>query len=313
VGTLLWIGAARAEPSAAERETARNLVYEGRRLRQEGKVRDAVEKFRAAHAIMKVPTTGIEVAQALVDLGLYVEARDAMLEVSRMPATPGEPLPFAQAREEAREAVNDLAARTPSVTFAVSGAAAPTVLLDGTRLDPSTLALPRRVNPGEHVAVASAPGRSEARATFALHERESLNVPLALGPPAIDAPAPRVTREEPVHVTGGGTSPLVYVGFGTAVVGVVVGSIAGIVSATKTSSIKARCPNDACGPDTHSELVQARTTAIVADVAFGVAILGAGLGVVGLLVGRPRDAHASGAASIRLVAGPGTAALGGCF
>jgi hypothetical protein len=297
-------GTAYAEPTAVEKETARNLVFEGRRLRKEGRTREAVDKFRAAHAIMHVPTTGIEVAEALVDLGLLVEARDALIEVSRQPPTPGEPTPFAQARDEAKQSADQLETRIPQATFVVSGAAggSPLVVVDGTRIDPSLLSLPRKLNPGEHTAVASAPGRADKRVKFTLAERESKTVSFALEPYVAPPTPPPTEPDKPVEPAPRRTSVLVWAGFGTAVVGAAVGGVTGIISISKTSSVKSRCPdNNQCPPDTHGDLVAARTMATISNVAFAVAAVGAVVGVVGLFVGGPRDARAT---SARVFVGP---------
>src|SRR5262245_39056748 len=55
------VGSALAEPTAAEKETARALVKSGREKRASGDLKGALADFQAAHAVMHVPTTGIEV------------------------------------------------------------------------------------------------------------------------------------------------------------------------------------------------------------------------------------------------------------
>lgn len=81
---LLLLGSAErvsAAPSAAERDTARSLMDEGDRMLTSGKLREAMERYRAAHAIMHVPTTGVELARVQARLGLLVEARATAMEV----------------------------------------------------------------------------------------------------------------------------------------------------------------------------------------------------------------------------------------
>ena len=56
--------AARAEPTAADRETARALMQDGRDLRDQGDKSSALARFRAADDIMHVPSTAIRVAKA---------------------------------------------------------------------------------------------------------------------------------------------------------------------------------------------------------------------------------------------------------
>jgi predicted negative regulator of RcsB-dependent stress response len=72
------------EPALSERDrnVARESVYQGDDLVKRGDTRGALEAYRRANAIMKVPTTGIEVARTSLRLGLLVEA----LEASRQTA-----------------------------------------------------------------------------------------------------------------------------------------------------------------------------------------------------------------------------------
>jgi hypothetical protein len=281
---LLTIDVARAEPSTRDKETARSLVFEGRTLKKAGRTREALERFRSAHSIMNVPTTGIEVAQTLADLGLLMEARDSMLDVSRMPEVPGEPVPYGQAREEARRAVDELAARIPSVTFTVSGSKSASVVVDGTPVDGSLLLLPRKLNPGEHLVVAAAPGCEDKRVRFAVSEHEAKTVPLELGPCEARAVATAPTTKDEGGPGGERQwTTLMYVGFGAAAVGTMIGSVTGVVSLTKTSSVKSRCPDDQCPGELHDDLSSARTLATASNISFGVALVGATLGIVGFV------------------------------
>src|ERR1700712_2316495 len=79
--------AARAAPSAAERDTARALMDDGDRLLANAKLPEALERYRAAHAIMHVPTTGVDLARVQARLGLLVEARATAMEVGNLPPT----------------------------------------------------------------------------------------------------------------------------------------------------------------------------------------------------------------------------------
>src|SRR5690242_13508597 len=89
-----------AEPTAAEKETARNLMQEGRDLRDKKDLKGALQRFQAADQLMGVPTTGYEVASTQVALGLLVEARETLNRVSRLPAQAKEPAPFREARQK---------------------------------------------------------------------------------------------------------------------------------------------------------------------------------------------------------------------
>ena len=78
---VLYPRIARAEPTAGDKETARSLMDEGDRKFAAKDFKGALDAYQGAHAIMGVPTTGIEVAKAQEALGLLVEARDTLLAV----------------------------------------------------------------------------------------------------------------------------------------------------------------------------------------------------------------------------------------
>src|SRR3954463_8217790 len=78
---LVLSGAAQAQPSAAQRETARELMDEARRLRERGDLNGALGRFSAADAIMNVPTTTLQVATTQVELGNLIEARESLLRL----------------------------------------------------------------------------------------------------------------------------------------------------------------------------------------------------------------------------------------
>src|SRR5271157_3775010 len=62
VAAMLAASGASAQVSAADRETARSMMQEGRDLRDKGDLKGALQRFKAADDIMHVPTTSLEVA-----------------------------------------------------------------------------------------------------------------------------------------------------------------------------------------------------------------------------------------------------------
>ncbi len=87
-----------------------------------GDVKGALKSFQAADTIMRVPTTGFELAKTQA-AGLLVEARDTALRVTRMPVQPGEAAPFAEARSNSQQLSDELAERIPTLKIKVTGAA----------------------------------------------------------------------------------------------------------------------------------------------------------------------------------------------
>ena len=95
---LLGCAVAQAQPSAAQKETARGLMAEGRELRDKGDLPSALTRFNAADALMGVPTTGFEVAATQAQLGKLVEARETLQRVLAIAVSPDDPEPFPEAR-----------------------------------------------------------------------------------------------------------------------------------------------------------------------------------------------------------------------
>ena len=181
-----------AQPSSADKETARNLMKEGDAKFASKDYAGALKAYEAAHAIMQVPSTGLPLARAQLERGLLVEARDTLLQVARHPKEATEPAAYAKAREEATELSQKIAPRIPSVIIAVEGAPsgdAVEVKVDGAVVSPAALSAPRKVNPGSHTITAAASGFKTATANLNLKEGETEKVKLKLVPSEGAAPA----------------------------------------------------------------------------------------------------------------------------
>jgi hypothetical protein len=167
------------EPNAADRETARIAFADGNKLRDEGNVRGALEKYKAAYVLAPTPVTALEVGRAESDLGLLVEAREVLLRVESMPARSESPKAQA-ARAEAAMMAAKLASRAPKVTLRVTGPVdTASITIDGVPIPREALSVARVVNPGRHVALAMVSGRATQQ-TFELREGESREVTLEL-------------------------------------------------------------------------------------------------------------------------------------
>ncbi len=324
---------ARADPTAADKETARSLVKEGDRRFDAKDFGAALKAYQGAHAIMGVPTTGIGLGRAQQALGLLVEARDTFLQVARLPALAREPAIFAKVRAEAEQLAEALADRIPTLRAEVLGpppGVERIVRLDDVALSPAVAGLPWKVNPGVHRVTASAPGYRESTERAEVLEGKSATVRLVL----VALPAARVAEVEPPAVAppssaaaGAEGAPrprragayLAYGGFGLGVAGIAVGSVTGLMHLSKTSDIRSVCPGNACGRDQEEPLQSARTFATISNVAFGVGAVGLGVGVVGLLLTRgSHDEPPAGQASqaglhVVPLVGDRSVGLGGTF
>ena len=302
---------AHAAPSAAEKETARKLVKSGRAKQKNGDVNAAIEDFKAAHAIMNVPTTALALGIAQLAADQMVEARDTLLAVKRMPKAKREPLAFTRARAKAATLAEEIEPKIPQLELELTGAmegADVRVRIGDLELKPDALSAPISLNPGEYEIVASVNG-DERRTSTSLRESQKrvLSIDLSgLGKKAAKpGAAPSASTQGP-----SGTDPLVYVGFGVAGAGVLVGGVTGFMALSKASSAKDGCTDSRCPPATHDDIDSGKTLGTVSTISFAVAGVGAAIGIWGLTRGGGEKPPGSSAS---LWVGPSSAGLRGRF
>lgn len=268
-----WLGArpAFAEPNATEKETARQLLVSGRSKRDSGDARGALEDFKRAHGIMKVPVTGLELGRAQAALGQLVEARDTLLEVSRMDV-PTTNATFVKARDDAKSLADEISSKIPTLKIEITGVApkdGTEVTLDGSPMLAESIAM--KVNPGRHEVVAKRGAQIvRAEATLAEADQKTISVDLAAQPAAPSK--------------GGEIHPLVWAGFGTAGAGAILGSVFGALSISLYGDVAPACDGGVCPPSTWDDYDRGVVYGWVSTGAFAVAGVGLGLGVLGLFL-----------------------------
>jgi hypothetical protein len=104
-GAVLVPGVAQAEPTVADRATARSLASEGYDALERKDYATAVNRFRHADALVHAPTIGVDLARALIGLGHYVEAYERYQLVIREGVPKGSPASWKQAVEDAEREV----------------------------------------------------------------------------------------------------------------------------------------------------------------------------------------------------------------
>jgi len=287
--------AADPTPSSAEREQARRLVHGAREKRSNGALQDALDDFNRAHAIMGVPTTGIEVGRTQVALGLLVEGRATLMAVARSAAKAGEPPAFSRARTEARELADAVTPRLGALSIIVRGADAssPTdVEIDGVRASPGDLDK-ITVNPGMHDVVVSNAGSTrksrvrvaeggleEVVVAFSAKPAQTVTlVPKNGGPNGDGTPSTRDDKAPPPSRLNGFT----YAGGGIFLAGAATGAVTGILSLRLHDSVESQCSNaTGCPPSTDDDVRTGRTLGTVSTISFIVAGAGALVLVYGL-------------------------------
>lgn len=315
-----------AAPSAADVETARNLMDVGRAKYDDGDFAGALESFQGADALVGVTSTGLWVGKALVKLGRLIEARDKLYQVSQIPGAASESEVLREARTEADELQHQIADLIPEVTITLEGlheGAQPTIVIDGDVVEQKTLRLPRKVDPGDHVARATARGYHDVEVPFTARERERQTITLTFTPngePFED--------ETPTTGTEGGISPLVWAGVAIAGAGVVVGAITGGLSLAAAADAKNLCAAgdtgtcqappagaeyDAWQQAGRDERDRALTLGHVSTASFAVAGVGAALMITGFILGGSDGEAETSDVAVTPLLGPGFAGLSGTF
>ena len=307
--------------SAVDIAQARDLFNQAMDLRDKGSAPEALEKFKAAHALAGTPITGLELGRTFAALGKLVEAREAFLSIARIAPQSTETARSKAARKEGAELAEKLRSRLPSLGVRVLDVPMDTVTvtIDGAAVPNEALSTPHLVDPGPHKIVATTAAGGSAEATVDLKEGETQSVQLKMAPapvappPPIAAPANPLPETPPPVTASSGVGPLVYAGFGVAVVGVVVGTVTGFMSLSKASDVKNACDGTTCPRSIDGDLQSGRTLGNVSTISFAVAGAGAVVGVIGLLVAPHRERAPDAAAWIAPWIGPGSAGVGGAF
>jgi hypothetical protein len=227
---------------------------------------------------MGVTSTGLGVGKTLVQLGRLVEARDKLLAVSRLPASPDESPILTRARTDAASLQRQIAPRIAQLSVALRDlpeGVEVAVTIDGERVPAGMVELPRALDPGEHQVVASGDGVHTVRRTVNLGQGEKHALTL--------------TFERAAKSSGGDDeptiSPLVYAGFAVAGAGIVVGAITGGISLSIYSSVKEDCDDAGrCPTSRQEDGDRSLALAHVSTASFALAGAGAIVGAVGLFL-----------------------------
>ncbi len=313
-------------PTASDKETARHLMDVGRTKYAEGDYEAALEAFRGADKIMGVTSTGLWMGKALEKLGRLVESRDKLLEVARIPPGDNESPVLREARDEAAALQLDVADRIPELEIVIEGLvepARPTIKVGRSEVPLSTVHLPRKVDPGTHQIVATAPGHFDLSLEVTVAERERQRVTLLfkpngepITPPPEPEPIPGPDRGE------GGMSGWMVTGIvagSVGAAGLILGAVTGGLSLSKASSAKEGCVDGVCpgNPEKESDRDASVTLAHVSTTGFVIGGVGAAIATVALVMELTGDDGAAPMAdtAVRLtpLVGPGFVGVQGAF
>jgi len=276
------------QPSAAAKQTARQLLVDCRAKLAANKLADALKDCQGAHAIMGVPSTGLDLARVHEAMGHLIEAREVALEVTRFDNTAGNAA-FATAMTEAEAIAQSLEPKIPSLVINVSGPPSGTeftVKVDAEVIPAAAVSLPYKVNPGEHTVVVSAPGFGQRAQKVQVTAGQTRAVDVSLRPASgggADVVDPFGKPDESPSDTneGGRQIPVwAWVAGGVGLVGVGVAVGFGISFGDAQETVSRDCPNNAC-----NELytpIQAQALQAKWNRTLGLTVAGSVIGAAGI-------------------------------
>ena len=289
---------ASSSAQAGDPAAAREQVKLGYQLAQDGKCDEAIPHFVESLHLDAKAITLINLASCeekltkLADaLGHWVEAR------AKAQAEGNAPI-----EAEAEKRAKALEPRVPKLTLTLVGATPDAeVVRDGVALGAASMGVALPVNPGAHALVARAKGHEDTTQNVSIAEGESKRVELQLGPARAAEAAAATTGAGPEGGSGG-TSPLVYVGFGTLIAGVAVGSVFGVLTLGKGSDAKAACPGGACESQSAADDAKSgQTFGTISTLGFIVGGVGAAVGIIGLVWGKPNSSSSEPVRAARVL------------
>ena len=304
---LLAAGTASADPPSADA-----LFREGRRLLEEGRTDEACLTLAQSQA--QDPSSG-----TLLNLGLCHEVQHKLatawsdyVAAAQLARDQGRMDRASVAEKKASELEPRLSYLTVTAGAPVPGLA---IARGDVLLGPSLLGSAVPLDPGSYTVTASAPGRRPWKTTVDVAEAEfkSVQVP-ELEPEAAPAPAPELPPAPRAVVEAPPAAPPVAapppatgghaVGWiigGTGVAALAVGAGFGLASFSSYHDAESLCPSHRnCSIDALSARSSATARAWVSNVAFGVGLVGTGIGTWLLLSGR----HAAPAARVGVACTP---------
>jgi hypothetical protein len=273
--------------SASDRAAAEALWNEGRKLRSEGKIKEACPKFVESYRLDPGLGTLLNMASCHELEGriatAWGEYRDAAQQAER-------------ANDKRKKFAADHAAALESrlphlVIIAVDPVPGLTVTRDGVTLGLASLGSPLPVDPGAHQISAKAPGYEPFSAQVEVETGKKLEVKipaLTALPPEPDAPVtPGLPVEPPKDRADGSVRVAGFVVGGVGVAAVAVGAVFGVLSGNQADIAEENCGEEkkCTTPEGIDAVSKGTNYAWVSNIGFGVGAVGVILGTYLIITG----------------------------
>lgn len=296
--SLLWLAAAGLgglypRPARAQNPAAAEALFEqARTAMAAGSFDIACARFRDSDKLDPALGTRFNLADCEERRGHVATAWSLFRGVFAELANDDDRKPIAQQRAHALEP------RMPYVTLSRAADTPPgmRVRIDGIELSDGSFGVPLPMDPGAHELTLLPPnGAPSQRSTFALREGEHSELPirLASAPPS----APPSEPAEPFS-PGSARRKWAYVVGGVGAAGLAFGTVTGIITLNKRSTVTANC-SDArrvCNQAGVNANESGKTFAALSGIGLGIGVLGLAAGAYLWLTDVPapaRSAHSS--------------------
>ena len=306
-----------AGPPEEVKASAAAAGEQGLALFESGKWREAYEAFRRADGLYHAPTLVLYMAHCQKALGKLAAARWLYRRVAAEPLPPGVPHQFMTAQAVAREESERLKTSVALLKIGLRGVPVErvSVTLDGEAL-PAIDAVPRDVDPGEHVLEAKPERGAPERRVIVLKQGSTTEVIFSFAPPPppdTPPPPPAAAPPKPKQAPELWIPGVISVGAGLAEIGI--GAAVGLMSLSQAGDLKSRCRVDSHCPSTDRN--RATSAIALADASTALFILGglsAAAGGALLLLNNRRDkANGPRSSALSIDVGVGYAGVRGAF
>jgi hypothetical protein len=264
-----------AKPDPKAQKGAKKALADGEKAYKTADFATALTRFEESEALLPSAAAEYWIADCLDKLGRLDEALPAY---NRFLANPTQDKTLADKRTTAEARVAQLKATVPGEINVITKPEHASVMVDG-QAQPGQTPMPLKLSPGEHKIVVTAPGYEPREITVVASaavkgEQKVDLVEIPPPPPAPPPPPPPASAPPPPAPPPAPPSMTpAYVTLGVAGVATVVGTYFGIRALSAKSDY-----ND---HPTSDKADKVENSALVADMAFGVAIT---LGVTGIVL-----------------------------
>jgi hypothetical protein len=308
---------AAGEPAPADVQAARKLGTEGVKLANAGKCSDAVEKLSRAEKLFHAPTILGRLGECQIALGKIVEGTENLQRVVRESLPANAPPAYVAAKARAQKTLDAAMPKIAHLTVNVKAprGATVTVKIDGETLSDAMVGASRPTDPGDHKVEAEAPDFLTSSKSVSLAEGQTSSVTLSLEPdPAAKSHAAPAAAPPPAKPAEQASTrrTLGYVAVGVGGVGLIAGSIFGVIALSKRNDLDQHCFNKVCPLDKQGEIDSARTNGTISTIGFAVAGIGIAAGAT-LLLWPDAVKVKTGEVAIQPSLGVGMAGVNGTF